>query len=157
MDPLFANAEQCAAGEGPLACELRASKASIVFISLGTGDTFTWQDFEANYRRLIDTALLAGALPVLVTKADDLESLQGGAPAGAINGAIRRLGQEYQLPVMDFAQAAKRLPRQGLADEGHEIEGRGVVYLTDDRFHLNGYGMDMRMLMTLMTLNAIIR
>jgi hypothetical protein len=156
-DPLFAHAEQCAAGEGPLACELRASQASVIFISLGTGDTFTWQDFEANYRRLIDTALQAGALPVLVTKADDLESLQGGAPAGHINGVIRRLGQEYQIPVMDFALAAKRLPHQGLADEGREIEGRGVVYLTDDRFHVNGYGMDMRMLMTLMTLSAIMR
>ncbi len=157
LDPLFANSRQCEASESPLACELRRSNASIVFIALGTGDTFTWQDFEANYRRIIDTALASKVLPVLVTKADDLESTQGGAPSGTINAIIRRLGTEYQLPVMDFGLAARRLPDQGLAEEGHEEAGRGVVYAAASRFHLNGYGMDMRMLLTLTTLSAIAR
>ena len=155
MDPLFANGKQCEANESPLECELRASNASIVFIGLGTGDTFTWQDFEGNYRRILDTALARNVLPVLVTKADDLESTQGGAPRGTINAIIRSLGAEYQLPVMDFASAARRLPDQGLAEEGKEVNGQGVVYAAASRFHLNGYGMDMRMVLTLMTLNAI--
>ncbi len=155
MDPLFTKGESCSADESPVQCELRTSNASILVISLGTGDTFTWGDFEANYRRLIDTAIQAHVLPVLVTKADRLEAVQGGAEPDTINNIIRRLGREYQLPVIDFALAAKRLPEQGLADEAHEVEGRGVVYLTDDRFHLNGYGMDMKMLLTLMTLGAI--
>lgn len=157
LDPLFADSKQCNANESPLACELRRSNASIIFIGLGTGDTFIWQDFEANYRRIIDTALAANALPVLVTKADDLESTQGGAPSGTINAIIRRLGAEYQLPVMDFALAARRLPDQGLAEEGREVAGRGVVYAAASRFHLNGYGMDMRILLTLATLNALTR
>ncbi|MCS7059787.1 MAG: SGNH/GDSL hydrolase family protein [Anaerolineae bacterium] len=157
LDPLFSNAQQCRANESPLACELRRSNASIIFIALGTGDTFIWQDFEANYRRIIDTVLEHKALPVLVTKADSLESTQGGAPPEAINNVIRRLGAQYQLPVMDFALAARRLPDQGLAEEGREIPGRGLVYAAASRFHLNGYGMDLRLVMTLMTLNAVAR
>jgi len=157
LDPLFADSRQCEANESPLACELRRSNASIVFVGLGTGDTFIWQDFEANYRRIIDTALAANVLPVLVTKADDLEATQGGAPSGTINAIIRRLGAEYQLPVMDFGLAARRLPDQGLAEEGREVPGQGLVYAAASRFHLSGYGMDMRMLLTLMTLNAIAR
>lgn len=157
LDPLFADSQLCEANESPLACELRRSNASIVFIAVGTGDTFIWQDFEANYRRIIDTALAANVLPVLVTKADDLEATQGGAPSGTINAIIRRLGAEYQLPVMDFALAARRLPDQGLAEEGREVAGQGVVYAAASRFHLNGYGMDMRILLTLATLNAIAR
>lgn len=155
MDPLFNRSDQCHADEGPLACELRVSNASVVFIGLGTGDTFTWNDFPANYRRIIDTAIQYKVLPVLVTKADSLESTQGGAPQGAINDAIRALGNEYQVPVMDFALAARGLPGQGLLDEAREIPGQGVVYNPNERFHLNGYGMDMRMVLTLMTLNAI--
>ncbi len=157
LDPLFADSRRCEASESPLACELRRSNASIVFIGLGTGDTFIWQDFEANYRRIIDTALAANVLPVLVTKADDLEATQGGAPSGTINAIIRRLGAEYQLPVMDFALAARRLPDQGLAEEGKEVAGQGLVYAAASRFHLNGYGMDARILLTLTTLSAIAR
>jgi hypothetical protein len=149
LDPTWANPEVCKADEGPLACELRVSRASILIVSLGTGDQHTWQNFEQNYRAVIDYTLKAGVVPVLMTKADALESLEGGAAEGYINDVIRRLGREFGVPVIDFWMASRNLPNNGLAEE-----------LTNDMqtanpFHLSEPGMDTRMLMTLFTLKSI--
>src|SRR5690349_22145030 len=92
FDSTWSDPSQCRGNEGPLACELRVSKASIVFIALGTGDQYEWQDFEANYRAVVNYTLKSGALPVLVTKADDLET-HSKAASGYINDVIHRLGK----------------------------------------------------------------
>jgi LysM repeat protein len=145
MDPAWADPSRCERGEGPLACELRDSHASIVFIALGTGDQFSWTTFETHYRSLIDYTLSRGVLPVLVTKADALESIEGGAAPGYINSVIRRLGQEYEVPVLDFWLAVRDLPNGGLQSEGgHD-------------FHLNTPGIARHILATLQTLDVIWR
>lgn len=143
FNPMWSDPKQCQAGEGPLACELRVTKASVVFVALGTGDHLVWEGFEANYRKIIELALQDGVLPVLVTKADTLETQQGGAPADYINTVIRRLGAEYDVPVMDFDQATRTVENHGLADEGKYD------------FHLNVPGMNLHILLTLQTLEAI--
>ena len=149
FDPAFVDPKTCQAGEGPLACELRTSKASIFVISLGTGDTFTWQNFEPNLRQAIETVIVAGAVPVLMTKADALESHEGGASADYLNSIIRSLGAQYGVPVIDFALAAQTLPNNGLMVEPNPNGNN------DEPFHLNQQGMDARILMTLQTLSAI--
>jgi hypothetical protein len=146
FDPTWADPKQCNPDEGPFACELRQSNAAIALISLGTGDTFTWQNFEPNYAKIIDYSLANNVVPVLMTKADDLESRQGGAPADHINNVVRKLGAQYGLPVIDFALAAKQLPDGGLAQE------RNVDLQPIDPFHVNEAGMDAKILMTLQTL-----
>lgn len=108
--PDLADAVVCKPGEGVFECELRVSKASIVFIQLGTGDRFAWQAYEANMRRMIDYALKQGVVPVLATKADDLEEWQGGAPHDHMNTVVRRLAKEYGLPLIDFWAATRNLP-----------------------------------------------
>jgi hypothetical protein len=142
FDPSWTDPDICF-GEGPLVCEVWRSSASIIFLSLGTGDQFDWKNFDAHYTRVITTALERGALPILMTKADDLETRQHGAPPEAINGAIRRIAAERQLPLIDFAVVAKGLPNNGLRDEGN----------TD--FHLNEQGSDTRILATLQVLQAL--
>ena len=144
FDPDWADPRWCADQEGPLACELRVSNASVVFIALGTGDQYEWKSFETNYRSIISFTLASGALPVLVTKADDLET-HSGAVSGYINSVIRRLGREYGVPVMDFWLATRSLPGYGLRNEGN------------DNFHMTPAGSDLRVLMTLQTLEAITR
>jgi hypothetical protein len=146
FDTTWADPNVCKGNEGPLGCELRLSNASIMLISLGTGDTFTWQEFEKHYKTIIDTVLASKAVPVLMTKADDLETKQGGAPAGHINNTVRKLGAQYGLPVIDFNKAAQTLPDGGLAQE------RNVELQPIDPFHVNEAGMDARILMTLQTL-----
>jgi hypothetical protein len=143
FDPHWANPALCAKDEGPLACEMRRSNASIAFVALGTGDQFTWKAFDANYRRIIDYLLENNVVPVLVTKADDLEHQQGGARLGTINNTIRALGKDYGLPVMDFHAATRNLPDFGMRWEGNE------------NFHMNAAGSDMRILLTLHTLAAL--
>lgn len=149
FDDTWSDPKKCNPGEGPLACELRLSKASIILISLGTGDTFNWQSFGEQYRRAIDYVLANKAIPVLMTKADTLESLQGGAPAEAINNVVRALGAEYGVPVIDFGAVAKTLPNRGLMEE------RDAKAQATTPFHLNDKGMDIRIVMMLQTLSAI--
>jgi len=143
FDTGWSSPQLCQKTEGPLACELRRSNASIAFVALGTGDQFTWKDFPKHYRAIIDYLLQAHVLPVLVTKADDLESQQGGAAPGAINAAVRALGAEYDLPVIDFYAATRTLPDKGLRYEGNA------------NFHMSPEGSDLRLLLTLQTLTAI--
>ena len=140
MDPIWAFPEFCTSDEGPFACELRISKSSVVFILLGTGDHFQWQSFEANYRAPIEYALKAGVLPVLVTKVDALEWEEAGAPKGYINDVIRRLGAEYDVPVIDLWQATRDVRGGGLTDEpGHD-------------FHLNAEAIGIHVISTLQML-----
>jgi len=143
MDPTWADGALCGTKQGPFECELWVSRASIVFIALGTQEQYTWQSFEQHYRLLIAHALSKGVLPVLVTKADDIETASG-APAGHINAVIRKLALEYQVPLLDFWAATRELPNYGLVDEG------------DKDFHLSEAGKDRRLLTTLQTLAALV-
>ena len=144
MDPDWADHALCDKDAGPFGCEIWVSRASVVFIEVGTGDQYTWKDFEQNYRPLIELAQKKGMLPVLVTKADDLEA-RSGAPEGYINAVIRRLASEYNVPLLDFWQATRTLPNNGLLDEG------GL------NFHLSPAGRDLHLVATLQTLDAIAR
>lgn len=145
FDPSWVEPGICPLGEGPLACELRQTNASVIIIELGTGDQFGWKDFEPHYRAIVDYALGAGALPILVTKADDLDHQQGGAPAGFINDVVRRIATEKQLPLIDFHAATRSLPNVGLLDEGNFD------------FHLSPAGSDLHLQATLQMLNALIQ
>lgn len=135
--------------DGPVACEINTANPAILILAVGTGDTFTWQTFEANYKRMIEYALQHNVVPVLMTKADALETQQGKAPPDTINQIARRLGAKYGVPVIDFAQGVKPLSGAGLVDE-YTIEGKKI-----EPFHINEAGMDARMLMTLQTLAQI--
>lgn len=142
LDPKWGNPKYCLPTEGPLACELRVSGASIAFIGLSTGDQYIWRDSEANFRRIIEYTLAQRVVPVLITKADTLENLQGGAEPEFLNNLMRRLGQEYQIPVLDFWLTSRYLENYGLQADG---------------FHLNTEGINVRLLTVLQTLDAIWR
>jgi hypothetical protein len=143
QDPAWADPALCRPGETPFACELRVSNASIVFIQLGTGDHLTWRSFEANYRKLIETAVASNVLPVVVTKADSLESQEGGAEPGTINDTIRKLAAEYEVPLLDFEMATRVMENHGLVDE------------PGNDFHLSFNAINLHVLSTMETLYAI--
>lgn len=110
LDSLWANPRYCTAGESPLACEFRLQKPSLAFISLGTnGEWLTDADYESSMRRILDDAIGRGVLPILSTKADDLE---GG---GRFNAIVRKLAAEYQLPLWDWRVASETLFNRGIA------------------------------------------
>ncbi|MCL5999531.1 MAG: SGNH/GDSL hydrolase family protein [Chloroflexi bacterium] len=152
------HASGCREDEGLFACELRASNASVVFILLGTGDKFAWLEFEANYRAMIDHAIQMSVLPVLVTKADDIESVQGGASDGYINAVIRRLASEYQLPLLDLWAATRDLPTIPNPNLPHRpFTQHGLHDEWGLYFHLTDEGQAVHILLTLQMLEQIAR
>ncbi len=158
FDPALAPSPDCLAGEGMFACELRLSRASIVFIQLGTGDKFAWREFEANMRRMIDYALARDVLPVLMTKADDMESIQGGASFNYINDVIRRLAVEYQLPLADFHTASRSLPTIPNPElPKRPFTQNGLLDEWGYYFHLSEDGLALKVLANLLMLDAITR
>jgi uncharacterized protein YraI len=156
LDP--ANADnRCSSGETPLACEYRLQKPSVALILLGTGDQHDWQHFEGRYRQIIEYTLAQGIVPVLITKADDLESKEDTAASGYINGVIVRLSHEYDVPLLDLRQAIDPLPNRGLKPDGfhYNLPPDGLTAnFTGD--HLN-YGFTVRNLTALQMLDALRR
>jgi hypothetical protein len=154
LDP--ANADgRCQGGETPLACEYRLNRPAVALILLGTGDQHTWQGFEARYRQIIEYSIDQGVIPVLMTKADDLESLENTAPAGFTNSMIRQLAQEYDVPLLDLRRAVESLPNHGCIADGFHYstppDGRAGIFDAD---HLQ-YGYTVRNLTALQALDAL--
>jgi len=119
MDPDWADPHICLTGETPLSCEVRIQKPSLAIISLGTNGSWQTNDqYETGMRHILDQLISQGVLPILSTKVDNLE---GG---DRFNQIVIRLASEYQLPLWDFASAARALPGDGLADTYHPTWGR---------------------------------
>jgi hypothetical protein len=119
FDSLWSNPRLCERGETPLACEVRLNRPSLAFVSLGTNGYWqTNEEYERHMRRILDELIERGVLPILSTKADNLE---GG---DRFNQIVARLAGEYDLPLWDFGQAARALPGGGLADSYHLTWGQ---------------------------------
>ncbi len=101
--------ERCESGESPLDCELRLNQPSIVLISMeeSWGSNNKVENYEKYMRQIIETVINFGALPILSTKADNIEGDY------AINATNARLAYEYDLPLWNFWRAVQSLPDQG--------------------------------------------
>jgi len=115
FDPLWGSAN-CERGEGVLACEIRIHNPSIIFIRLGTNDIGIPEGFERDMRQIVEYCLVQGAIPILGTKAD----VRDGNPSPN-NEAIRRIADDYNIPLWDFEQLAKTLPNRGLDVDNHHL------------------------------------
>ena len=104
----------CEYGETPLECELRVHNPSIVFIHVGTH----WEARNRIYlNKIIDRILEHRAVPVLVTKADNLELDE------RINRTYAEVALERDLPLWNFFGSVQHLPNNGMKDE---------MYLSDE-------------------------
>ncbi len=115
MVPLWADKEQCLKNEHPLACEYRIHRPSIAFIMLGTNDVYRIESFEDNLRRVIEYSIDAGVVPILATKADNLEGDH------YINAVIAELAYEYNVPLWNFWAAVQPLPNHGLQEDAAHL------------------------------------
>jgi hypothetical protein len=104
--------EACMGDELMIDCQYRLDNPSIVIISLGTIDAkYNYLDpaaFERNLRVIIESTLARGIVPVLTTKADNIEG------DNSINETIARLALEYELPLWNFWRAAQNAVNHGL-------------------------------------------
>jgi hypothetical protein len=115
LTTLWADPKQCQKGETPIDCEVRLNKPAFALVMLGTNDVNYEDTFEANLRQILDTLIDHGVVPVLATKADNLEGDH------AINAAIARVAYEYQLPVWNFWAAVQPLPDHGLQEDNSHL------------------------------------
>jgi hypothetical protein len=112
LSPLRADPKSCNQNESPLDCELRTWKPSIVFVSMETW----WsekpeEEYDKYMRRVIDRILETGAVPILATKADNLEGDHG------INATIAQIAYDYDIPLWNFWAAVQSLPNHGLSSD----------------------------------------
>lgn len=115
LTSLWADRETCNSNETPLACEYRLHNPSFAFIALGTNDIHKRNQFEPKMRDIIEYTLEQGIIPILVTKADNLEGDE------SINFTIAQLAVDYQLPVWNFWAAVQSLPGRGLQEDGAHL------------------------------------
>jgi hypothetical protein len=128
FDSSLADNTQCKSGEGPLDCELRLSNSSLAIIRLGVNDAYVPDAFETNMRKIIETCLADGVIPILGTKPDRLEG-----PDNTINKIIYRLADTYQIPLWDYDLIAGTVPGKGLdQDNMHFLAGGPHDYSNPD-------------------------
>ncbi len=136
--PFWANAEVCQPGENPMACENRIHNPSVVFISLEIWfEGRTPEVYEKYLRQIIEFNIAQGTLPILATKADNVEGDH------SINRTIAKLAHEYDLPLWNYWRAVQPLPNHGL--DPMDMTG----------FHLNVDGWNMRSFSALQVLDAV--
>jgi len=125
LSPLFglaAGHTECTSNETPLDCELRVRRPELVLIAMGTN----WAphaeiSYEKYLRQVVDRILETGALPILSTKADNVEE------DWKLNEVTAQVAYEYDLPLVNVWRAVQFLPNHGLDSESPK-----GVYLTGD-------------------------
>jgi hypothetical protein len=112
LSPLWADPETCNSGESPLACEYRIQKPAFALIMFGTNDVASSREvFESNLRALVEITLDYNIIPILATKADNLEG------DGSINAIIAKIAYDYDVPLWNYWRALQHLPDHGLQDD----------------------------------------
>ncbi len=144
--PIWSNREYCQPDEFPLACEYRVHRPILAFIMLGSNDVWHLDTFESQMRRIIEFSIDQGVIPILSTKADNLEKDQ------EINLTIARLAEEYQIPLLNYWRAVQDLPNQGLQEDQVHITWAPNRF--DDPQVMKA-GWPIRNLTTLQTLDAV--
>jgi hypothetical protein len=115
VSAVWADPESCEQGETPLECEIRIHNPSVAIVSLETWWAGNPENYEKYVRQIIEGLLEQNILPIVATKADNLEGDH------QINEILVGLAMEYQIPVWNFWRAVQPLPGNGLLE---------------DRFHL---------------------
>jgi hypothetical protein len=118
MNPLMADPDSCLAGENPLECELRVNNPSVALISFEEAWDGNVEKYGTYMRKVIEYAIEQGVVPIVATKADNLE---GGH---RINALIARLAWEYDIPLWNFWAAVQPIPSYGLTEDGFHLTQR---------------------------------
>lgn len=140
LSPLWADPTVCLPGENPLECELRITRPMFVIISLEVWwDGRTPEQYEALMRRIIEYTISQGAIPILATKADNVEG------DNSLNLVTAQLAYEYDLPLWNFWAAVQDMPNHGLDPS------------RPDGFHISIDAWNVRSFTALQTLDSLRR
>ena len=147
ISPLRADPKSCNKNESPLDCELRVWKPSVVIVSMETW----WsekpaEEYDKYMRRVLDRIIETGALPIIATKADNLEGDH------SINAAIAQIAYEYDIPLWNFWAAVQPLSNHGLSPDNFHLTFARNFF--DDRVRMKS-AWPWRNLTALQTLDAV--
>ena len=106
---------ECKLSESRLDCELRIFRPSFAIISLGTNQVSQPEVFEPELRQITKRLLEVGVVPILSTKADNLEGNY------QINRIIVQLAHDDYLPLWNFWRAVQPLPNHGLQVDNEHL------------------------------------
>lgn len=148
LSPSWADPAFCEPEESPLECELRDHRPVIAIISLETWWEKEPEVYEAYLREIIEITIAHGTLPILSTKADNLEGDHG------INSTIAQLAHEYEVPLWNFWLAVQPLHKGGLSDDGFHLTYAGNFFEDPERMRS---GWPWRNLTALQALDAVWR
>ncbi len=148
LSPVWADRDACEKNESPLECELRVNKPSIAIINLETWWEKSTESYELYLRTIIETTISYGVVPILSTKADNLEG------DNSINATIADLAVEYDIPLWNFWRAVHSLPCGGLQDDGFHLTYAQNFFDDPDRMKT---AWPWRNLTALQTLDALRR
>jgi len=147
LTPLYANPADCRQGESPIACEARIWNPSIMIISMET-----WTQgrptalYESYLRQIVEFAISKNVLPILATKADNLEG------DNSINLMVAKVATDYDIPLWNFWAAAQPLPNHGLLADGFHLTP-GKNFFNDNDAMNNGWPV--RNLTALQVIDAV--
>ncbi|MBM3137040.1 MAG: hypothetical protein FJZ98_02510 [Chloroflexi bacterium] len=121
LSPLHADPSVCQPAESPVQCELRVINPAFAFVRFERWyPEETPPDLYEKYlRQILDEIIAHGTVPLLMTKADNVE---GGHQ---INAIIAKVAYDYDLPLYNWWRAAQALPNNGIDPE------------RDDKFHID--------------------
>lgn len=116
LSHVWADKNVCKNKETPLECEQRLLNPSIVIVSMETW----WagkkaEDYEKYLERIVQFWVEREVVPILATKADNLEK------DGSINAAIARVAEKYDVPLWNFWLAAQAAVDHGLHPDGFHL------------------------------------
>ncbi len=116
LSPVRANRELCEPTENSLDCEVRVYNPSVALVSFEENwSQSSPEEYEKHLRTIIESLIAEGVLPILATKADNLEGDQ------SINATIAKLATEYEIPLWNFWLAVQPLPSHGLHADGFHL------------------------------------
>lgn len=115
QSPLRSDPKSCNKNELPLDCELRTWKPSVVFVSMETWWEGKPEAYDTYMRRVIERILETGAVPIIATKADNVEGDH------SINATIAQIAYDYDIPLWNFWAAVQPLPNHGLSSDNFHL------------------------------------
>jgi hypothetical protein len=147
LTPLYASPDNCGQSESPLACEIRSWNPSFVIISMETWTSGSPTDtYEGYLRQIVEYALSQNILPIVATKADNLEG------DNSINLAVARVAAAYDIPLWNFWRAVQSLPDHGLTADNFHLTNAYNQFDNPDSLQK---GWPVRNLTALQTIDAV--
>ncbi len=156
LTTLWTPKDICLNNETLLDCQYRLDHPIFAIISIGSNEAYYVhhdgpENFENNMRLIIEDTIAKGIVPILSTKADNIEG------DNSINPILARLALEYDLPLWNFWLAAQPLPDHGMSDGSH-LNSVSYANFTDFSIpHSLEYGKQMHNLTALQMLNFLMQ